>query len=304
MASGSKKVIYAALVGNALVAATKFVAAFATGSSAMLSEGIHSVVDTGNQMLLLLGLRRSAIPADQRFNFGRGKEVYFWSFVVALMIFAVGAGVSVYEGIKHLLHPRSIENPTINYIVLGLAMLFEGVAWFFAWKEFRKVKGEYGYFEAVHRGKDPSMFVVLFEDSAAMLGLVTALVGIYLSQVTGSPYFDGIASIVIGLILGCTAIWLAHETHGLLLGEAANPEDVDKIRAIIGRCESIRAINEIATMHMGPEYILVTLSVDFVSDASSDDVEATVAQLDQEIKMTLPRVKRVYIEAEAMRSVA
>jgi cation diffusion facilitator family transporter len=157
VASSSKKVIYAALAGNALIAATKFIAAFVTGSSAMFSEGIHSVVDTGNQVLLLHGLRRSEKPPDDRFPFGHGKEVYFWSFVVAILIFAVGAGISVYEGVKHLFHPRAMENPTINYIVLAFAMLFEGAAWLFAWKEFRKVKGGHGYIRAVHRGKDPSL---------------------------------------------------------------------------------------------------------------------------------------------------
>ena len=301
MASSSKKVIYAALIGNALIAVTKFVAAFLTRSSAMFSEGIHSLVDTGNQVLLLFGLRQAQKPADERFPFGHGKEVYFWSFIVAILIFAVGAGISVYEGVKHLLHPTPIENPQINYIVLAFAMLFEGGAWFFAWKEFRKVKGGHGYIQAVQRGKDPSMFVVLFEDTAAMLGLIVAFLGVFLGQVTGSPYFDGAASVVIGLILGATAIWLAYETHGLLIGERANPEVAEKIREIVGRQDSITHVNELATMHMGPDYILVNLSVDFAGDASADDVEAVVGQLDRELKESLPRVKRVFIEAEARR---
>ena len=301
MASSSKKVIYAALIGNALIAVTKFVAAFLTRSSAMFSEGIHSLVDTGNQILLLFGLRQAKKPADERFPFGHGKEIYFWSFVVAILIFAVGAGISVYEGVKHVLHPKPIENPQINYIVLAFAMVFEGAAWFFAWKEFRKVKGGYGYIQAVQRGKDPSMFVVLFEDTAAMLGLVVAFLGIFLGQITGIPYFDGGASVVIGLILGATAIWLAYETHGLLIGERANPEVAEKIREIVGRQDSITHVNELATMHMGPDYILVNLSVDFSSDASADDVEAVVGQLDRELKEALPRVKRVFIEAEARR---
>ena len=301
MASGSKKVIYAALAGNALIAATKFIAAFMTGSSAMFSEGIHSAVDTGNQILLLHGLRRSEKPPDDRFPFGHGKEVYFWSFVVAILIFAMGAGISVYEGVKHLLHPHAIENPTINYVVLAFALLFEGAAWFFAWREFRKVKGSHGYIRAVQRGKDPSLFVVLFEDTAAMVGLIVAFLGVFLGQVTEIAYFDGAASIIIGIILGCTAIWLAYETHGLLIGEGANPEDIAKIREIVGRYDSIEHINEIATMHVGPDYILVNLSVDFASEASSDDVESVVRRLDQELKGTLPRVKRVFIEAEARR---
>ena len=301
MAAGSKKVIYAALIGNALIAVTKFVAAFLTRSSAMFSEGIHSVVDTGNQVLLLFGLRQAKKPADERFPFGHGKEIYFWSFIVAILIFAVGAGISVYEGVKHLLHPRPIESPHINYIVLALAMVFEGGAWFFAWKEFRKVKGGYGYIQAVQRGKDPSMFVVLFEDTAAMLGLIVAFLGVLLGQITGNLYFDGGASVVIGLILGATAIWLAYETHGLLIGERANPEVAEKIREIVARQDSITHVNELATMHMGPEYILVNLSVDFSGDASADDVEGVVGQLDRELKKALPRVKRVFVEAEARR---
>jgi cation diffusion facilitator family transporter len=224
LASSSKKVIIAALIGNGLIAVTKFIAAAMTGSSAMLSEGIHSVVDTGNQVLLLYGLRRSRLPADDRYPFGRGKEVYFWSFVVAIMIFAVGAGLSIYEGVDHIISPQHVENPTVNFVVLGLAMLFEGAAWLFAMREFSRAKGKWNYIQAVRRGKDPSLFVVVFEDSAAMLGLVVAFIGILLGQLTGIPYFDGAASIVIGLILGGTAAWLAYETKGLLIGESANPE--------------------------------------------------------------------------------
>ncbi|WP_455205924.1 cation diffusion facilitator family transporter, partial [Kaarinaea lacus] len=166
MATGSKKVIYAALAGNSLIAITKFVAASITGSSAMVSEGIHSLVDTGNQGLLLYGLKKAKQPADEHFPFGHGKEIYFWSFVVAILIFALGAGISIYEGISHVLHPKPVIDPFINYIVLGLAILFEGAAWMFAFKEFTTAKGKWGYLEAVQRGKDPTMFVVLFEDSA------------------------------------------------------------------------------------------------------------------------------------------
>ena len=301
MASGSKKVIYAALAGNALISVTKFIAATLTGSSAMFSEAIHSVVDTGNQVLLLWGLRRSKKPPDERFPFGHGKEIYFWSFIVAILIFAVGAGISVYEGIKHLFHPRPVENALISYIVLGFAMVFEGAAWLFAWKEFTKVKGRFGTIQAVQRGKDPSLFVVLFEDTAAMAGLVVAFLGIFLGQVTGNLYFDGAASVLIGLILGGTAIWLAYETHGLLIGEGAHPEVLEAIRQIVRRHHIIQHVNEVATMHMGPEYILVNLSVDFRSEASSDDVESVVRALDGELKAALPRVKRVFVEAEARR---
>ncbi|MGD8942000.1 MAG: cation diffusion facilitator family transporter, partial [Desulfobacterales bacterium] len=230
--ASSKKVIYAALMGNALIALTKFIAFFITKSSAMLSEGVHSVVDTGNQMLLLYGLHRAKRPADERFPFGHGKEVYFWGFVVAITIFTIGAGVSLYKGVHHILHPVPIENPSINYIVLACAMVFEGAAWYFAFTEFTKAKGKWGYFEAVQRGKDPSMFVVLFEDSAAMLGIIAAFIGIFLSQVTGNYVYDGMASVVIGFILAGTAVWLAYEIKGLLIGESARPEMVKNIKEI------------------------------------------------------------------------
>ncbi|GMQ89711.1 MAG: cation diffusion facilitator family transporter [Gammaproteobacteria bacterium] len=301
MASSSKKVIYAALAGNSLIALTKFIAAAATGSSAMLSEGIHSLVDTGNQGLLLYGIRQSKKPPDLEFPFGHGKEVYFWSFVVAIMIFAVGAGVSVYEGIRQLIDPEPIKYIALNYVVLGLAMLFEGAAWLFAVSEFTKVKGKWGYLEAVHRGKDPTMFVVLFEDSAAMLGLLAAFFGILLSEITGILYFDGIASIVIGLILGGTAAWLAYETKGLLIGESANEKVVQRIRQIVRSYQEVEYVNEVLTMHMGPDFILVNLSVDFAAVISSTDVENAVARLDQEIKEAFPEVKRIFVEAEARR---
>ena len=301
-ASGSKKVIYAALIGNFLIALTKFIAFFITKSSAMLSEGVHSVVDTGNQILLLYGLRRAKMPADERFPFGHGKEVYFWSFVVAIMIFAVGAGISIYKGVHHVLHPIPILNPYLNYIVLGLAMLFEGAAWYFAFTEFTKAKGKWGYVQAVQRGKDPTMFVVLFEDSAAMAGLIIAFLGILLSQITGNAVYDGIASIIIGLILGGTAAWLAYETKGLLIGESANKEVIRGVREIAIAYDNILHVNEILTMHMGPDFILLNLSVDFVDEASTGDLEKSIARLDREIKQAFPRIKRIFVEAEARRA--
>jgi cation diffusion facilitator family transporter len=303
MSSSSKKVIYAALIGNALVAFTKFVAATITGSSAMLSEGIHSVVDTGNQLLLLLGLHKAKKPADERFPFGHGKEVYFWSFVVAILIFAVGAGVSVYEGIIHLMHPAPIKNPYVNYIVLALAMLFEGAALYFALTEFSRTKGKWSYLEAVQKGKDPTGFVVLFEDSAAMLGLLVAFLGVFLTQVTGNLLFDGLASIVIGLILGGTAVWLAYETKGLLIGESANLKVVKEIRAIVGALPQVEHVNEVLTMHMGPKFILANLSVDFKDDLTAVEIEAAISSMDAQIKKACPDVQRVFIEAEARKVV-
>ncbi|MDX1638021.1 MAG: cation diffusion facilitator family transporter [Balneolaceae bacterium] len=297
MASSSKKVIFAALIGNALIAVTKFIASVATGSSAMLSEGIHSVVDTGNQLLLLLGLKRAKKPADEHFPFGHGKEVYFWSFIVAIMIFAVGAGISLYEGIHSLSDPHPVENPYINYIVLGLAMVFEAGAWYFAWKEFNASRNGRGYIETVRKEKDPTTFVVLFEDSAAMLGLIVAFSGIALGHYTGNPAFDGIASIFIAIILGLTAAWLAYETKGLLIGESARQDIVNDIRSIAGSYEEIKSVNETLTMHMGPRFILANISVDFRDDLDSLTVENAIAKLNREIKQRYPRVKRVFIEA-------
>ena len=303
MASSRKLVIYAALVGNSLIAVMKFFAASITGSSAMFSEGIHSVVDTGNQMLLLYGLKQSKKPADDQFPFGHGKEIYFWSFVVAIMIFAVGAGVSIYEGIHRLGNPTAIENIIVNYVVLGLAMVFEGGAWFFALKEFRRTKGDSGYIEAVQRGKDPSVFVVLFEDSAAMLGLTVALIATALTQLTGNLYLDGIASIVIGLILAGTAMWLAVETKGLLIGESANNHVVRGIRKLALTINNINHVNEVLTMHMGPDFILVNISVKFNDQATATDIEDAVALLDNKIKKAYENVQRVFIEAEARHSI-
>ncbi len=302
MSGSSKKVIYAALIGNTLIAITKFVAATITGSSAMLSEGIHSLVDTGNQILLLYGMKRASRPADKLFPFGHGKEIYFWSFVVAIMIFAVGAGVSLYQGIHHIQHPEVIRNPMVNYIVLGLAMIFEGAAWYFALTEFTKAKGKWGYIEAVQRGKDPTIFVVLFEDSAAMLGLLVAFLGVWLSDTTGILYFDGIASVIIGFILGGTAIWLAYETKSLLIGEAANTRIVEGIRGLVQGSEGVERLNEVLTMHMGPDFILVNLSVDFHDAIVAGDLESLIAGLDSAIKQQFPAVKRVFIEAEARKT--
>ena len=301
MAGSSKKIIYAALIGNSLIAITKFIAASITNSSAMLSEGIHSLVDTGNQVLLLYGMKRAQRPADDLFPFGHGKEVYFWSFVVAILIFAVGAGVSLYEGIHRILHPAETSDPLINYIVLGLAIIFEGAAWLMALKAFRSEKGNQSYIEAVQRAKDPSIFVVLFEDSAALLGLFVALLAVMLGQVTGNLYFDGIASVIIGCILAGTAIWLAYETKSLLIGERANSSVIKGIRELIEPCPEVKKINELLSMHMGPDFVLLNLSLDFVDDLSVTQLEKIVADLDGRIKAQHPVVKRIFIEAEAGR---
>ena len=300
MDASSKKVIFAALAGNSLIAITKFIAAVITGSSAMMSEGIHSLVDTGNQGLLLYGLKRAKQPADEQFPFGYGKEIYFWSFVVALLVFALGAGISIYEGVHHILHPEPIKSVLINYVVLSLALLFEGVAWYFAFTEFKKTKGDRSFIGAIHSGKDPTLFVVLFDDSAAMLGLVVAFVGVWLTQVTGILYFDGIASVIIGLILTAVAFWLAFETKGLLIGESARNEVVSGIRTLVSGYAEVNKVGEVLTMHMGPDFILVNISVDYCGDIPVGRVEALSAELNEAIKQRFSKVRRVFIDSRSI----
>lgn len=298
MAGSSKKAIYAALIGNGLIAVTKFGASIHTGSSAMLSEGIHSLVDTGNQVLLLYGMKRARLPASPEFPFGHGKEIYFWSFVVAMLIFALGGAVSIYKGWTHLAHPTTIENLIVNYLVLGFAIVFEGAALWVALKEFNLSRGSRGIIKAIVGGKDPTLFVVIFEDSAALLGLLIAFAGLVLYQVTGNPVFDALASIGIGVILVLTAIVLAVESKSLLIGESADPEVVAGIRSILDTDNRIRSVNEVSTLHMGPEFIVVTISVDFSSELPSDEVQTAVTGVTAQIKSSDPRIRRVFIESE------
>lgn len=298
----SHKVIYAALAANALIAVCKFVAAYITGSSAMMSEGVHSVVDTGNQGLLLLGMRRAKKPADAAHPFGYGAEIFFWAFVVAILIFALGAGISFYEGVYKLLNPHPMTDPYINYIVLAGAFVFEGAAWGIAYREFRRAQGTRRPFHlltAVRQSKDPATFTVLFEDSAAMLGLAAAAAGVFAAHSLGLEWADGVASIVIGAILAGAAVLLARETKGLLIGEAANGDVVRGIRKLIGDAPDILHINEMRTMHLAPHEILLALSVDFADGISSQSVEKAVSQLERRIKEAYPEVKRVFIEVQA-----
>lgn len=300
MASGgSKRAIYAALAGNSLIAITKFAASAYTGSSAMFSEAVHSLVDTGNQGLLLHGLKRSKRPADRDHPFGYGMEEYFWAFVVAILIFGLGAGISFYEGVKRVMEPHEVASPYVNYIVLGMAIVFEGFSWFVALQEFRKGKGKRGWMAEIRHSKDPTKFTVLFEDSAAMLGLVVAMIGLALAQYLHMPVLDGAASIVIGVILAVTAALLAYECKGLLIGEAASPGVVRSIRKTISARDGVEAVNEVLTMHLGPENILANLSLDFADGLSAEQVEATISGLEQAIKAEHPQVKRIFIEAQS-----
>ena len=299
MAGGAKHVIYAALIGNAAIAVSKFAASAITGSSAMLSEAIHSVVDTGNQVLLLVGVRRSGRSPDEEHPFGYGLQLYFWAFVVAIIIFGLGGGFSIYEGIQKIRHPHELESVWINYVVLGLGIVIEGAVWRVAFREFRKTKGRQSWIRAVRTSKDPMVFTVLFEDSAAMLGLVTAMVGIFLSDTLDMPVLDGVASVIIGLILVVTASFLAYECQGLLTGEAVRPKTRDNLKAIAAAAPGVRCVNELLTMHFGPQDVLVAISVDFVDDISSRDVEATVTAIERQMKAAHPEVKRIFIEAQS-----
>jgi cation diffusion facilitator family transporter len=295
--ANSKKVIYAALAGNALIAVTKFVAAGITGSSAMLAEGIHSVVDTGNQVLMLHGTARAKKPADDKHPFGYGRELYFWAFVVAILIFAVGAGVSFYEGVAKVLNPHPVTNPVVNYVVLLLAVGFEGWAFSVAYKEFKQIQGERGIVRAVREAKDPTVITVLFEDTAALSGLVVAFLGVGMAHLFGWPVMDGVASIVIGVILGLTAFFLAYETKGLLVGESALPHVTAGIRGVVREEADVERLNQVLTLQLGPDDVLATVSVEFADGLPTGRIEQTIQRLDKAIKQAQPEVTRVYIEA-------
>jgi len=299
MPSSSKKVIYAALVGNLLVAATKFVAAAITGSSAMLSEAVHSLVDTGNEVLLLHGLRRAARPADQAHPFGHGREVYFWSFVVALSVFALGSGVSLYEGIHHVREPVPITRPAVNYVVLGLALVFEGASWRVALREFRREKGSRTFLAAARESKDPTTFMVLFEDSAALLGLFIALAGTVAAEVLDRPVLDGVASIAIGVLLALVAAFLARESKGLLIGEPAQSAVSDAICAIVIAQPGIERANGLFTVHVGPRQVVAGITVDFRDDLTARQVEDIVARVEARVRQAHPEIVSLLIKPQS-----
>ncbi|MER8748346.1 cation diffusion facilitator family transporter [Mesorhizobium sp. M1050] len=295
---GSKRVIYTALAGNLAIALTKFAAAFFTGSSAMLSEGVHSLVDTGNGSLLLYGMHRAARPADHTHPLGHGRELYFWSFIVALLVFAVGAGVSFYEGVIHIMAPEPVANVKVNYLVLGLSFLFEGSSWLVALKEFRNQKGKEGWLRAVQSSKDPSVYTVLFEDSAALLGLIVAFAGILAAELLGMPELDGAASIGIGLILGATAIFLARESKGLLIGEPASPEVQRQVLAIAQQDPAVQRANGVLTVHMGPAEIVAGLSIEFEDHLTAPEIEACVERLEARLQKEMPEITRLFVKPQ------
>ena len=296
----SQKTIFAAMGANLAIAITKFIAASITGSSAMISEGIHSVVDTGDQLVLLLGIRRSQKPADDSHPFGYGQELYFWTFIVAILIFAIGGGMSIYEGITHLIHPSPLENPKWNYIVLSIAILLEGFSWTVALKEFLPTKGRQNFWQAIKNSKDPTVFTVLFEDSAAILGLFVALIGIFLGHLFNNVYFDGIASIIIGIILAVVAVVLARESKGLLVGESANPQTIANIRSLSKTEPGVQEVIRVLTMQLAPQEVLLNLEIQFSKNLTGEEIALTVKSLELKISQKHPEIKQIFIEAKSL----
>jgi len=303
MAAESKTAIFAAIGGNLAIAIMKFAAAAFTGSSAMLSEGIHSLVDTGNGGLLLLGIHKSKQPADATHPFGYGKELYFWSLIVAVLIFGVGGGISIYEGIRHLIHPSPLEDPFWSYVVLGLAVVFESIVFVIAFRAFQALKGEdENIWQAIKSSKDPTTFTVLFEDAAALLGLIVAFAGIFLAHYFNNPYLDGAASILIGVILASVAVFLAYESKGLLIGEGADPETLENIRKLAEAAAGVEKVINPLTMYFGPRTILLTVDIEFDKKLSAMEVEEAVDRLEKNIRSQYPDIKHIYIEAGAISS--
>ncbi len=295
--------VYGAMAANATIAVAKGVAAFFTGSSAMISESVHSVVDTANEGLLLLGLKRSRRPADERHPFGYGKELYFWSLIVAIVLFAIGGGISFYEGLTHLTGhvPEGGSSPVWNYAVLGIALVAEGTSWVIALREFLPSVKDESLWHALANSKDPTVVTVLFEDSAALTGLVFAFAGVLLSEITGSHVWDGVASMLIGATLSAVSIFLAYQSRGLLIGETADPEVVEGVRRIAGEDGDVVSVGRPLTMHFGPEEILLNLDVRFRSGLASERLVAAVDRLEQRIRRRHPEIRRIFIEADALR---
>jgi cation diffusion facilitator family transporter len=293
----SRFVVYSAIVANLGIAAAKFVAAGISGSSAMLSEGIHSVVDTGNELLLLLGMGRSSRPPDREFPFGYARELYFWTFIVALLLFGGGGGMAIYEGIAHLQQPEPLRSPLLTFIVIAVAALFDGTSFVIALVAMQRRPGKGPLWLKIHHSKDPTVFSVLIEDFAALLGLAAALAGTLLSYHLKNPYMDGAASIVIGVILSGAALALAYESKNLLLGESASPQVVADIQAIVSNDPRVRAAHTPLTMQLGPQEVLLNLDVEFREGISAQDHLAAVSAIEAAIRSRHPSIRRIFIEA-------
>ncbi len=294
---GSTRTIIVALAANVGIAAAKFVAAGVTGSSAMLTEGVHSLVDSTNQLLLLYGRKRADKPADALHPFGYGRELYFWSFVVAILVFALGAGVSVYEGVLHIIDPESAASPLIAFAVLGIAFVLEGWSTLAALKDFNTARRG-SIWQEIRDTKDATTLVILLENTGALIGLVLAAVGLGLSLLTGNPMWDGLASVLIGLVLGVLAILLLHEAKGLLIGEAADPELVAKIRGCAEAHRGIEGVHSVMTVHSSPTMVTVIISADFTDTLTARDVEAIVADIESQVATSFPVVARVYVRPQ------
>ncbi len=298
MSSNSKISIYAALVANIGIAIIKFIAAIFTGSSSMLSEGIHSAVDSGNQILLLIGIKRSQKPADENHPFGHGQEIYFWSLIVGVLIFGLGGGMSVYEGVIHIKNPEELTDPFWNYIVLAIAFLFEGASFFVAIKGFLKLEGNGDFYKKLKQSKDPSLFVVIFEDGAALLGLLIAAVGVFFSHYLQNPLIDGAASILIGILLALVAVILVKESRNLLIGESANKAQIQLIKQIVGANRNVHKLRPPLTMQLSPNEILLALDIEFNNHLQGTELAETICRLEKEIKTQIPMVKQIFIEAK------
>jgi len=293
-----KTSVYVALASNLAIAATKFCAAAITGSSAMLSEGVHSLVDTVNELLLLYGIRRAARPADVKHPFGHGRELYFWSFIVALLVLVLGAAFACYQGISHILRAEPVRNPLTNYVVLGVSFLFEGFSWWVGLKAFRATQGKQGFIEAFRNSKDPTTFTVLFEDTAALLGLLIAAVGIAAAQILNAPWLDGLASIGIALVLLVSSLLLARETKDLLIGEPARPHFRDAILQIAADDRDVRHANGALTVQLGPHQIVAALSIEFREELTTNQIERCVERIEAAIKRAHPEVTSLFVKPQ------
>jgi len=296
--------VWAALAGNLAVAAAKFVAAAMTSSASILSEAVHSLVDTINELLLLYGIARSSKPADREHPLGYAREVYFWSFIVALLIFTLGAGVSAYEGIQRLLEPQPIEHPAVAFGVLGLSMVFECASWVVGMRAFRQTKRGQGWWEAFRRSKDPPAFIVVFEDSAALLGLTTAAAGTSAAILTGDSRWDGAASLVIAVILSGVAWLLARESKALLIGERADPQLSDSIMKIAAKIAGVCQANSIATVQLAPNNVVAYLSLDFLDTLRAPDIESAVVDLENRVRAAHPEVSALFIKPQSVQMAA
>ena len=297
--NSSKTTVYAALAGNTLVAITKLIAAAWTGSSAMLSEGVHSIVDTGNEILLLYGYRRAEQPPDARHPLGYGRELYFWSFIVALLLFTLGAGVAFYEGVTHLLQPVPLRDVLANYIVLGIAFLFEAATWLVAVRGFGRAKGRAGWWQAIRDSKDPPAFMVLLEDSAALIGIAIAAASLALADAMQNPRLDGVGSLLIGLLLAVTAFILGQETKALLIGERASADVRASILDVAAQVEGMVSVQHLVTVHLSPTQIVVALDVEFEDQLTTPAIERCVRRLEAGVRARHAGVVALFVKPRA-----